>query len=104
MKNKGFYLSLEALTSIALLALLISMPLQEKETGLEDLQLFKKENDLLIIWAKRFDWIGEEQIRQELEFAFPGKEAIIIIDGTVVLSGKASGKVWPQKHYFLTGN
>ena len=88
MKAKGYYLSLEAIVSMALLGLLLAMPLQESKASLNDLHVFKKENDLLIIWAKQHDSLNREKALQDFKFAFPGKSAEIFFDGKKIAIGK----------------
>ncbi len=88
MKSEGYYLSIEALVSMALLGLLLAMPLQESRASLLDLHIFKKENDLLLLWAKQYDSLGEEKMLQDFLFAFPGKSGEIFFDGKRTAIGK----------------
>ncbi len=104
MKNRGYYLSFEAIVSLALLGLLISMPLQQEKTSLSDLHLLQKENDLLVLWAKRFDYIDIERMKQEFEFAFPEKKGEIIVDWQVIEIGKKGNKAVSSKAVFFNKN
>ena len=88
MKNDGYWLSIEAIVSMALLATLLSMPLQENIQSFSDLHLLKKENDLLLIWAKGFERTGIEQMAVDFEEAFPGKTGVVSIDGKELAVGK----------------
>ena len=76
VKNKGYWLSFEAIISMALLGILLSMPLQESRIGLENLYIFKKESDLLLLWAKE----GAPELKRmkaDFELAFPEKSGIV---------------------------
>lgn len=89
MKNEGYWLSIEAIVSMAMLAALLSMPMQENTSqGFSDLHTLKKENDLLLIWAKSHEKTGIEQMAGDFEDAFPGKAGIVSIDGEQVVIGK----------------
>jgi len=88
VKTEGYYLSLEAILSMALLGILLASPLPEAMPGLENLHLFKKENDLLLLWARQFDSVNERVLREDFEFAFPGKSGEITLDGKKLAVGK----------------
>ena len=88
MKGKGYVLSFEAIVSLALLAILVSMPLYENQQSLGNLQIFKKENDLLLIWAKDIENLNEERAVLDFEEAFPGKNGEIFFNGKKLAVGK----------------
>ena len=76
------------MVSLALLGLLLAMPLHESQPSLNSLHILKKENDLLLIWAKQHELLNEKTMLQDLEFAFPGKSAEIFFDGKKTEIGK----------------
>ena len=86
----GFWLSVEAIVSLALLGLLISMDFSYGEESLMDLHVFKKENDLLLVWVKGFDSFSEEKAVQDIGLAFSGKSCSLFVDGRRVLDGKGT--------------
>lgn len=88
MKEKAYYLSLEALISLSLLALLLSMPLQETSLSLNSLHVFKKESELLLFWVREWEELGEKDFVAGFEFAFPGKSGEIFLDGKKLSVGK----------------
>ena len=67
------------------------MPLQENTQSFSDLHLLKKENDLLLIWAKGFERTGIEQMAVDFEEAFPGKTGVVSIDGKELAIGRRKG-------------
>ena len=90
MECDGFWLSVEAIVSLALLGLLISMDFHAEGESLMGLHVFKKENDLLLAWVKGFDSFSGEKAVQDLAFAFPGKSCSLFVDGQKILEGKGS--------------
>lgn len=99
--SKGFYLSLEALTSLALLGMLLAMPLQENKPGLENLHILKKENDLLTIWAKTWGEMDQARAIREFGFAFPKTGGAITLDGKKTEIGKQTGESVSSKAVFF---
>ena len=91
LKNKGYWLSFEAIISMALLGLLLSSPLQESRPGLENLQIFKKENDLLLLWTKE-DSLKLEGMKKDFETAFPNKSGAVYFNEEKISIGKPTGK------------
>ena len=88
MKSKAFYLSLEAIVSMALLGLLLAMPLQTGQPSLNNLHVFKKANDLLLLWAREYDSLTEAKLLQDFGFAFPGKAGKIVWNEKTVSVGR----------------
>ncbi len=99
VKNKGYWLSFEAIISMALLGILLSMPLQESRPGFENLHIFKKESDLLLIWAK--SPVKFEEMKKDFEKAFPGKSGAVYFDGEKIAIGKPAGKAISSKVIFF---
>ncbi len=88
MKNKGFYLSAEAILSMALLVSLLAFPLPQQSSYLNDLHVFKKENDLLSIWQMQGSSLNAGQMQGDFRFAFPGVSGKIVLDGTETTVGE----------------
>ncbi len=87
---KGFYLSTEAILSLALLsALLIAQPpLQAPaDAGLEELHVLQRENDLLKVWLMEASF-DEKEMRHDFMFAFPGNSGKIAVDGVETVVGE----------------
>jgi len=103
VKGKGFYLSFETIVSMALLGLLLALPMQIEQPSLNDLHLFKKENDLLLLWVKRQGLLSEEQMVEEFKFAFPGKSGEIFLDGKKLEIGKEGREAVASKAVFFDG-
>ncbi len=90
--KKGFYLSAEAILSMALLVSLLAFPLPQQSSYLNDLHVFKKENDLLSLWQMQGSTLSAEQMQRDFRFAFPDVGGKIVLDGietTVGEGGKA---------------
>ena len=81
MGKKGFYLSAEAILSMALLVSLLAFPLPQQSSYLNDLHVFKKENDLLLLWQQQGSTLSTEQMQGDFRFAFPGLSGKIVLDG-----------------------
>jgi hypothetical protein len=79
VKNEGFWLSLEAIAGLAILAVLLSIPLHSEGPGLERLQAVKKQHDLLALWVSEPEK-SLEKMRQDFEMAFPGKQGLVFLD------------------------
>lgn len=92
MGGKGYYLSIEAIVSIALLGVLLALQFQQEAPGLIDLHTFKKENDLLLWWARQGELPNENGMRQDFEFAFPEKSCEIRFDGKKISIGNGNGE------------
>jgi len=100
MKNSGFWLSFEAIVSMALLGILLSSPLQESKPGLENLHIFKKESDLLLLWTK--DYTPElKEMKEDFELVFPGKSGTIYFDGKKIEIGEFAEKAISSKIIFF---
>ena len=100
MKNEGYYLSIEAIISMLLLGLLLAMPLYEGRPGLYDLHVFKKENDMLLLWARQPERLSEAQLLQDFEFAFGGKSGLIVWNGKSIAIGKGEESVSSKAVFF----
>lgn len=100
LNETGYYLSFEAIVSLALLGSLLAMPLHDSNTNLNDLHVFKKENDLLLHWAKT-DSLNEETIEQEFKFAFPEKSGEIFWNGKKISIGKQGKESISSKAIFF---
>jgi len=88
VNSNGFWLSVEAIACLALLGLLLVTGVPVERQGLLDLHLFKKENDLLLAWAKGFDGLTELEMRQMFSEAFPGKAGEIFVGRKRIVVGK----------------
>ncbi|MDP2973801.1 MAG: hypothetical protein Q8N60_02005 [Candidatus Diapherotrites archaeon] len=80
-QKKGFYLSMEAILSMVLLVSLLAFPLPQQSSYLNDLHVFKKENDLLLLWQQQGSSLNLEQMQRDFQFAFPGLSGKIVFDG-----------------------
>lgn len=89
MQVKGFYLSLEAIISLLLLSALIVMqtPEQETNTGLKELVILQKENDLLRVWLIQGSF-NEKEMVEDFQFVFPNANGKITVDGKEIVIGK----------------
>lgn len=76
MNSRAFHLSIEAIFSLLVLALLLSMPLPAADAGLERLQLLQKQQDLLAVWLVGGDF-GSAEMKSDFEFVFAGRAGII---------------------------
>lgn len=100
VNNIGYWLSFEAIVSMALLGILLSSPLHESRPGLENLHIFKKESDLLLLWIK--DGVPElKKMETDFELAFPGKSGEIYFDSKKVEIGKPSKTTISSKVIFF---
>jgi len=99
VKNNGFWLSFEAIISMALLGLLLSVPLQETRPGLENLHIFKKENDLLLLWTK--NTVKLEEMKKDFETAFPNKSGTVYFDAEKIAIGEPTEKAISSKVIFF---
>lgn len=104
MNGQGYYLSLEAMVSLALLGCILAMPLHGSGLDLNDLHIFKKENDLLLHWAKTGDSLDEKRIEDEFRFAFPEKSGQIHWNGKSTSIGKAGKESVSSKAVFFGKN
>ena len=101
MKTKGYYLSFEAIVSLLLLGLLLAMPLQARQPSLNDLHIFKKENDLLLLWAKQGSGLTLQRMAQDFKFAFPGKSGEMFLDGERIAIGGSGRESVASKAVFF---
>ena len=104
MKTKGFCLSLEAIMSLAFLGLLLSIPVPENSQSLNELHVFKKANDLLIIWAADFENLNREKIIQDFEKAFPGKSGEIFFGAERIVAGNPKGEAVSSQAVFFVSS
>ena len=72
---------MEAILSMALLVSLLAFPLPQQSSYLNDLHVFKKENDLLLLWQQQGSSLNLEQMQRDFRFAFPGLSGKIVFDG-----------------------
>jgi len=101
VKDNGYYLSTEAIVSLLLLGLLLSTPLHESNESLSNLHVFKKENDLLLLWAGQWPDLSEKQIVQDFEFAFPGKAGQVFWKGkTIEIGAKGEDAIASEIVFF----
>lgn len=101
LNEQGYYLSLEAIASLALLGSLLAMPLHNSSLDLNELHVFKKENDLLLHWAKTNASLDAKTIEQEFKFAFPGKSGKILWNGKKISIGKPGEESVGSKAVFF---
>jgi len=92
VNSNGFWLSVEAIVCLALLGLLLVTEVPVERHSLLDLHLFKKENDLLLAWAKGFGGLTELEMRQMFSEAFPEKAGEIFVDGKRIAVGRPRGE------------
>jgi hypothetical protein len=72
MNKNGMHLSIEALLSLILLAIILCIPLEEQKSSFEELAIMQKQHDLLFVWAKT----GERnlaEMKKDFLFVFPEK-------------------------------
>ncbi len=100
MKNKGFWLSFEAIVSMTLLGILLSSPLQESIPGLENLHIFKKESDLLLLWTKE-PALELKKMEADFELAFPEKSGEIYFDNKKIKIGEPTKTTISSKVIFF---
>ncbi len=100
MKNNGYWLSFEAIISMALLGILLSSPLQESRPGLENLHIFKKESDLLLLWTK--EYLPElKGMKADFEKTFQNKSGAIYFNGKKIAIGKPTSESISSKVIFF---
>lgn len=85
-------MSSEAIVSMLLLIMLLSLPLPQQRNYLNDLHAFKKENDLLLLWMQQGSSLSLVEMQQDLRFAFPGRSGKILVDGKQLEIGRGHGK------------
>lgn len=104
MKAKGFWLSIEAIACLTLLGMLLATEVQVEEPSMLDLHLFKKENDLLLAWAKGFGNLTEADMEKMFSEAFPGKSGEIFVDGKKIAVGRPGKESVAAGAKFFGGN
>ncbi len=80
MKNDGFYFSLDAALSLALITIIFLAPTQQADNSMKDLLLQQKMHDLLIVWARQRDF-SKQELKSDFEFVFPNKSGAITANG-----------------------
>ncbi len=100
MKNEGYCLSFEAIASLAVLSLLVSVPLHSKEPDFANLQILKKEHDLLILWASE-QVSSLEEMEKDFVQAFPGKSGTVFLDKETRAIGKPCREAVSAKGFFF---
>jgi hypothetical protein len=90
-KNRAFVFSLEAVLSLILISGLLVLQMPKEKKDLHELLIFEKENDLLKIWAKQQKFSLEE-MEKDFEFAFPGANGELLLNGKNLVIGKQAQK------------
>jgi len=103
VRSNGFYLSLEAIVSMLLLTALLSHALPKEESSLNDLHVFKKENDLLLLWQLQGQGLNAGQMQLDFEFAFPEQSGKIVFNGEEIIVGKQGGEAIASEIVFFDG-
>lgn len=100
---RGFWLSVDAMSCLALLGMLLVSSTPLERPSLLDLHLFKKENDLLLAWAKGFDGLSEAAMEDDFSRAFPGKFGEVFVDGKKIVVGEKPSPGFGGKKEFVCG-
>ncbi len=98
---KGFTFTLEALISLMLLVMIISIPIEENKNDLEKIYVLQKENDLIKVWikTKNFD---EKELEKDFKKMFPFQKGEIIINGkkTEIKGKKGENEIKSNGFYY----
>jgi len=110
MRNKGFYLSLEAAISLSIMIFLsLSVLPYYLPQNTEELSTIKKMHDLLKVWQSLPE-ISNETLINDTNFVFPEQDFAIYVDGSEIFNTTEIGIDTMQKHvvsgkvYSKTGN
>lgn len=88
IKQKGFGFTLEALTSLTILVIIISIPIIYNENDLSKIYCLQKENDLIKIWVKTKGF-EEKELKNDFKKMFPfQKGEIVVEEKKIVIEGK----------------
>lgn len=108
MNCNGIHLTLEALLSLILLVLFISVPFYSGEKNgkkLDGLYIIQKENDLLKVWMQEKE-LNEDVLKEDFEFVFPENNGVIEINGKKLGIGKSFGTkevISSKASFFING-
>lgn len=103
IKQKGFGFTLEALTSLTILVIIISIPITYNENDLSKIYCLQKENDLIKIWIKTKGF-KEKELKNDFREMFPFQQGEITAgEKKIVVEGK-TGKNALKKTGFYYEN
>lgn len=92
MDSRGFYLAIEALVSMALLAMILALPIEANANDYRELYILQKQSDLLKVWMAQGSLeLDSEKMVSDFEFIFPGHAGILDIDGSEIEIGDVAG-------------
>src|SRR3989338_9142456 len=83
MNRNGFYFSLEAALTLALIALILISPKQKMESDASTILLQQKMHDFLLVSAKQRSFSMQE-LKSNFEFVFPDKNGKIEIGSEII--------------------
>jgi hypothetical protein len=81
VNEKAIVLTVEAMLSLLLFAVIATLPLQSQETSLAELLILQKENDLLKVWLLQESLPSEAEMLKDFETVFPQSSGTIEVDG-----------------------
>ncbi len=88
---KGFAFTLEALLSLGIIAMILVIPLNEKEKAYEKIYVLQKENDLIKVWINSGDF-SEKTIKEDFRKMFPSAYGEISVEGKTISVKGTKGK------------
>ncbi len=91
IKEKGFSFTLEALISLTVLILIISIPIEENKSDLTKIYSIQKENDLIKVWIKEGKF-NEQEIKKDFKKMFPFQKGEIEFEGKKIEVKGVKGK------------
>jgi len=104
VKQKGFSFTFEALLSLVVLVIILSVPVGNKENNLEKIYSLQKENDLIKIWIKTGNF-GEKEITEDFRKMFPFQKGEIMIENRKIkISGKKGETVLKSSGFYYKNN
>ena len=89
--GKGFSFTLEALISLTVLILIISIPIEENKSDLTKIYSIQKENDLIKVWIKEGKF-NEQEIKKDFKKMFPFQKGEIEFEGQKIELEGIKGK------------
>lgn len=98
---KGFAFTLEALISLMILVMIISIPIEESKNDLEKIYSLQKENDLIKVWIKTKNF-NKTELEKDFKKMFPFQKGEIIIDGkkTEITGEKGENEIKSTGFYY----
>lgn len=91
MHSNGFYFTIEAMLSIFLIALLITLLPFNTDNSLKEAVIMQKAFDLLKVWNYKHEFRMQE-LKKDFEIVFSGFNGIIEVDGMQLTIGEDNEK------------